>query len=185
MSWLQSFLYDERNPRKLLMVASVVMQCDREPEANHARMADRTEPLTIADIKGVRTGIVICSDAASPNTMWALVNARLELILLSLADDRDEGFFMAKANARLYDAWIVTANRYGNEAGHQWNGHMVISDPLGRLRVAVQEKEQTLVYALQFAGRQSAFKRALRTSLVKLPLGFHILRNWKLARSYF
>jgi hypothetical protein len=40
----------------------------------------------------------------------------------------------------VYDAWIVTANRYGDENGYFWNGHTVISDPIGSLRASPQEK---------------------------------------------
>jgi hypothetical protein len=28
-----------------------------------------------------------------------------------------KGLFMAQFNARMYDAWIVTANRFGDENG--------------------------------------------------------------------
>jgi len=140
--------------------------------------------VTLTDIKGVKTGIVICSDAASPRTMWELMKQPLDLILLSLADDGDEGLFMAKSNARMYDAWIVTANRDGDEEGTFWNGHLMISDPCGQLRVTGQDREQVLVYELGFADSQSWPKRAIRNVWVKTPLAFHILRNWKRAKSY-
>ena len=141
-------------------------------------------PVTITDIKGIRTGLVICSDAASPRVMWELMKSRLDLILLSLADDRDEGRFMARFNARMYDSWIVTANRYGDENGHFWNGHLVISDPMGQLRATAQDQEQVLAYELKCAADSSWPKRAIRNVVVKAPLFFHILRNWKTARTY-
>ena len=53
-------------------------------------------PVTITDIKGVRTGIVICSDAASPSTMREMMRSHPDLILLSLADDSDEKSWVKK-----------------------------------------------------------------------------------------
>jgi predicted amidohydrolase len=141
--------------------------------------------VTVTDIKGIRTGMVICSDAASPRTMRELIRSRLDLILLSLADDRDEGFFMAKSNARLYDAWIATANRYGDEDGWFWNGHMVVSDPLGALRATAQDAEQYLFYELRFADARSQVRRLVRRVVVGAPLVAHLVRNWKQVREYF
>ena len=141
-------------------------------------------PITITDIKGVKTAIVICSDAVSPRVMRELIGSRVDMIILSLADDSDKDLFMAKFNARMYDAWIVTANRYGDENGHFWNGHIVISDPCGELRATGQDKEQFLVDELGFVDKRSWLKRAIRSAWVKTPLIWHILRNWKRAKSY-
>jgi predicted amidohydrolase len=141
-------------------------------------------PVTVTDILGVKTGIVICADAASPRAMWGLMKSRLDLILLSLADDHDKGLFMAYFNARMYDAWIVTANRYGDENGYFWNGHTVISDPLGALKATSQDKAGYLVHELCFDVRQPMMKRILRNLIVKTPLLFHLLRNWNRIKEY-
>ena len=76
---------------------------EAEKEANYQ---PGSEMVTITDIKGIKTGIVICSDTASFRTMWELVKARLDLIIVSLADD-DEDDFVTKFQARLFDAWVV------------------------------------------------------------------------------
>ena len=141
-------------------------------------------PVTVTDILGVKTGIVICSDAASPGAMRELMKFRLDLILLSLADDHDKGLFMAHFNARMYDAWIITANRYGDENGYFWNGHTVISDPLGALKATSQDKAGYLVHELCFDIRQPVMKRILRNLIVKTPLLFHLLRNWNRIKEY-
>jgi predicted amidohydrolase len=141
-------------------------------------------PVTITDIKGIRTGMIICADAASPRTMWELMRSRLDLILLSLADDGDPGWFAAQFNARMYDAWLVTANRYGDQNGYFWDGHLVISDPLGRLRVAVKDREQYVVYELAVGERGSWARTATRNVVVKAPLISLVLRNWRQVRSY-
>lgn len=155
-----------------------------KPGEKQANYQPGSKPVTITDINGIKTGIVICSDAASPHAMWELMKNRLELVILSLADDSDEGLFMAKFNARMYDAWIVTANRYGDENGYFWNGHLVISDPWGKICAAGQGQEQFLVYQLGFTNQQHWLQRAVRNFWVKAPLVFHILKNWKKARSY-
>jgi len=165
-------------------VQAVHRKWNLKPNEKKANYQPGPVPVTITDIKGVKTGIAICSDAASPRAMWELMKSRLDLIILSLADDSDEDLFMARFNARMYDAWIVTANRYGNEDGCFWNGHMVVSDPCGELRATGQNQEQYLVYELGFADKQSWLKRAIRDAWVKTPLAFHILRNWKRAKSY-
>jgi predicted amidohydrolase len=143
------------------------------------------EPVTLTWIKDTRTAMLICSDAASLAAMRALRRLRPELILLSLADDEDEDFFMARCNARLYDAWIVTANRYGDEDGRYWSGHMVISDPLGDLRVAVDSCERVMIYDLGFAGHGPWMKRRLRRLFTSTPLLIDLLTNWKQFRQYF
>lgn len=141
-------------------------------------------PVTITDIKGIRTALIICADAAHPQTMQTLWRNHPELILFSLADDRDEKWFVAKANARLYDAWLVSANRYGHEKEY-WNGHTVISDPWGTLRATLLDQEGYLVYELKFEPRSAWIQKAARNLWVKPPLLIHVLKNWRIFRSYF
>lgn len=165
-------------------IQAVHRKWNLKPGEKSANYQPGSVPVTITDIKGVKTAIVICSDAASPRVMRELMRSRVDMIILSLADDRDDDLFMAKFNARMYDAWIVTANRYGGENGHFWNGHTVISDPCGKLRATGQDKEQFLVYELRFVEKQSWLKRAVRIAWVKTPLIWHILRNWERTKSY-
>lgn len=141
-------------------------------------------PVTVTEIKGVRTGLIVCADAASPHTMRELIRQRLDLILLSLADDGDEDWFGSGFNARMYDAWVVTANRYGDEDGWFWDGHLVVSDPCGRLRATSKGREQVLVAECTFLAERSWFTWLLRNALVKASLVPHVLQNWKRAKSY-
>lgn len=165
-------------------VQAIHRKWNLKPGEKKANYQPGPVPVTITDIKGIKTGIVICSDAARPHAMWKLMKNRLDLIILSLADDSDEGLFMAKFNARMYDAWIVTANRYGDENGSLWNGHMVISDPFGALRASGQDQEQYLVYEVICSADPSWPKRVIRNVYVKAPLFFHVLRNLKMVREY-
>ena len=165
-------------------VQAIHRKWNLKPGEKKANYQPGPVPVTITDIKGIRAGIVICSDAASPRAMWELMKSRLDLVILSLADDGDEGLFTAKLNARMYDAWIVTANRYGDEDGWFWNGHLVISDPCGELRLTGQGDEQYLAHELMCGADRSGPKRVIRNVIVKAPLFLHIIRNWKKARAY-
>ena len=155
-----------------------------KPAEREAGYVPGVEPITTTEIKGLKVAMLICSDAAHPRTMRELLRSRVEVILFSLADDRDENWFVAKAQARLYAAWIVSANRYGQEH-HYWNGHTVISDPLGRLRQTSVDQEGYLVYTLRIAPEQSGVRSVLRHIYVKAPLIMHVLRNWRILKSYY
>lgn len=172
------------NAQLLLNPAGEIQAVHRKRYPKSDTFSRGPVPVTVTEIKGIKTGMLICSDAANPRTMWELMRERLELIVLSLADDSDEGLFMTRFNARMYDAWMVTANRYGDEDGHFWDGHLMVSDPLGRLRVTTNGREQYVVHELGFVGSSSWPKRVLRNVMVKAPLVSHVLGNWKRARSY-
>jgi len=139
------------------------------------------EPVTFTEINGLRTAVVICSDAADFATVKKLMRSRFDLLILSLADDRDEKWFMARCNARMYDSWIVTSNRYGYESERFWGGHAVISDPHGKIRERSVGKEAVLMHDVQPFGGSSF----IRKQLVRLPVPFIILGNIKSLRSYF
>jgi predicted amidohydrolase len=155
-----------------------------KPAEREAGYQPGDRPVTLTDVKGVRTGMVICSDMAHPRTMWTLMRGRLGLILNSLADDQDEKWFVAKAHARMYDAWVVSANRVGQETGY-WNGHTVISSPDGRLRAMMMDKEGYLVEELASRPDRSWLLRWMRTTWVKAPLPWHVLRHWKILKTYY
>lgn len=165
-------------------IQEVHRKMNLKPGERLANYLPGSVPVTITDIKSARTGIVICADAALPKTIWALLKNRLDMIILSLADDRDEDLFMAKFNAHMYDAWVVTANRYGHENGFFWNGHTVISDPTGSLRATSKDKAGYLVYDIKFDRHQNILKRILRNFLVKASLFVHVIRNIKMLQNY-
>jgi len=141
-------------------------------------------PVTITKIKNLQTGIVICADAGHPRTIWQLIKNRLDLIILSLADDRDENLFMAKFNAHIYDAWVVTANRYGDEDGHYWNGHTVISDPLGSLKATSKNKAGYLIFDINIDRDQNFIKILIRNIFTKIYLLVHLFTNLKRIKDY-
>ena len=111
------------------------------------------------------------------------MRGQYDLILHSLADD-DRDDFVTLIQARMYDAWFVTANRFGREGDHFWPGLITLTDPLGRIRGTTCGQEQVLIYELCFADPGSRLKRTLRNAWVKLPVLLHVARNWKQAKSY-
>jgi hypothetical protein len=115
--------------------------------------------------------------------VWALMRGKYDLILHSLADD-DRDDFVTLFQARMYDAWFVTANRFGRKGDQFWPGLITVTDPLGRIRGRKCGQEQVLTYELQVADAGSPIKRALRKVWVKLPVLLHVARNWKQAKSY-
>ena len=136
--------------------------------------------VTIAQIKGVKTGIVICYDVQSKEVNKALRKNNLDLIIHSLADDENPRDFSSGYLARSYDAWMVNANRFGDEGGHYWNGWMSISNPMGEHCVKGKEKEQYLYYKIGFV-KQNIIKRNLRKMYVRTARVFLVIRNIDMA----
>ncbi|OPL18625.1 MAG: hypothetical protein AVO35_04645 [Candidatus Aegiribacteria sp. MLS_C] len=142
------------------------------------------EPFTMTGIMGRKTAMVIGSDLARFSTVRKLALKRPELIILALADDSDPDMLMAGFNARLYDAWIVSANRFGLEDDRFWDGHAAISDPWGRLRASSSGRGSVLYHSIRFPSR-SIPARCSRKLLTRLPLPFLLLFRWKRIRSWF
>ncbi len=138
--------------------------------------------VTIAKIKDVKTGIVICYDVQSKEVNKALKKSNLDLIIHSLADDEDPREFGIGHLARSYNAWIVNANRYGEEGGHFWDGWLTITNPVGEICVKGKEKEQYLYHEIGIV-KQKLVKRTIRKIYVKLARVIHITKNIDLALS--
>lgn len=151
-----------------------------EVEANYQ---PGPEMVTITDVKGFKTGIVICSDTASFRIMWELIKSRLDVIIISLTDDIEDDFVI-KFQGRLFDAWVITANRYGKENKKYWPGLIVVTDPLGDIRSEKAGREQFSINELYRSGQRRILRDLMRNVWVKLRLGIHILRNLKRALTY-
>lgn len=173
-----------------LFSSQVLVNPGGEIQAVHRKMGSSPDlfepgptPVTTTEVYGLRTGIVICSDIASASTMWKLSTQELDLILLSLADDCRAGLLAARFNARMHHAWVVTANRSGEQEGIEWDGHLAISDPRGVLRVAAQGAEQHIVYDITLPRAvASTPKTYLRNVVAKTAVIRHVLNNRDPAR---
>ena len=139
-------------------------------------------PVTTAQIKDIRTGLVICYDVQSKEVNRALRKNKLDLIIHSLADDEDPRWFGTGFLARSYDAWLINANRFGEEGGHYWNGWLTISSPLGQICIRGKEEEQYLYHEIGIV-EQNCFLRTVRKIYVRFGRIFHVIRNLDLAIS--
>lgn len=134
-----------------------------------------TVPATLVDIRGIRTALIICSDVKHPAVRRALAKERPELILGALASPKDPEFVVAGIFAQVFDAWIVTANRYGDEGRLSFDGATVIGDPLGRLRATGKDKEQYLYFDIGIDRDQTTLTRWLRKYYNRISLVFFVL----------
>jgi predicted amidohydrolase len=145
------------------------------------------EPISFVDINGIRTGVVICYDMRWSETINLAQDNNADLIILSNADyidEWDDVYFGYKYLAKQYGAWIVTANRYGNEYETNWDGHIEILSPFGDLEVSGKSDEQYLVHKMRINTEQSKGKKLVRKLYSKLSAGYLIVKHPKIALSY-
>ena len=140
--------------------SQVLINPDGEIEAIHRKfhLIDEDEksgfdpyPITTAnvnvvDINGIKTGMIICADVSSYWLTEQLVNRQVELVIHSLASFETE--FKIDAVARQFNAWVVFANRYGQEKNTFYEGNCYISDPAGTIRVGGNGKERYEFYRI-------------------------------------
>ncbi len=132
---------------------------------------------TTAEVKGIKVAITICSDIQSAQVRSRLKAERPALILGSLANPGDPHWFVSGLIARLFDAWIVTANRYGAEGDLVFDGQMIVSDPLGDLRVKACDREQFTYYDIGFSADRSPVIRMLRRTYAGMALLVHLFKS--------
>ncbi len=145
------------------------------------------ESISFVDIKGVKTGVVICFDIQFPETRKKALEQKTDMIILSLADyidDWDDKYFGYKYLAKQYNSWIVTANRYGNTCGTEWDGHIEILNPFGDIIVSGRYEEQFIIHKLKINKEQSKGKEFIRKVYSRISLGYLVLKNLKIALSY-
>ena len=112
---------------------------------------EKGKELTVVDIKGIRTGIVICKDQENSNLTKSVFERGCELVIISFADDVVEDFFTYGSDlSRKYNAWLVSANRYGPEGEYFYRGEIRVSDPGGNHPVRKENGEQYLSYDIPF-----------------------------------
>jgi predicted amidohydrolase len=128
----------------------------------------------VVDVKGIRTAAIICSDVQDAGFRAQLNELGPELILGSLANPSDRNWFVGGMTAKMFDAWIVTANRIGADGGNTYDGNSLVADPLGDLRVAVKDREGYLYYDIGFAIDASPAVTLLRRAYVAVSLVAHM-----------
>lgn len=84
--------------------------------------------ITTADIDGLQVGLLVCSDFESRSMVEDLADTRPDLVLLALASGMGAAI---DPTARQLEAWVVAANRFGEEAEVPYDGAIWISNPAG------------------------------------------------------
>jgi predicted amidohydrolase len=164
-----------------------VIHVQRKKNLKSSFFSPGQEPISFVDIKGIRTGIVICYDMRWPETIKSARDNNADLIILSNSDYIDEWddiYFGYRYLARQYGAWIVTANRYGNEFETNWDGHIEILSPFGDLEVSAKSEEQYLVHNLRVNKARSKGKKLIGQLYSKLSIGYLIIKHPKIVLSY-
>jgi len=165
-----SFGLSERADEKLYN-AQVLISPEGEILAKHRKFWIRNKvfspgkrQLTTADIDGIKVALLICADARSLKLLRAIRRDRVDVVLSSLADYATNVRFNQIIGA-FYDAWILVANRYGEEPPVMWHGLITITDPWARLHASGMGKAQVLVHRLSIS-RPNSVSRRLRRILV-------------------
>ncbi len=117
--------------------------------------------LTTADVDGARVALIICADVQDLRVLRAIRRARVDVVLAGLADTGTE-LTIARIVGCLFDAWSITANRFGQEGSTFWPGLISVADPIGRVRGHAVGKEQVLVQTLRFGSNRSLSRVARR-----------------------
>lgn len=169
------------NSQVLIDPAGAIVAVHRKVNLQGSRtFTPGSVPVTMADIRGVRTAIIICSDIQSSHVRAALRAARPELILGSLASPSDPRWFVSGMIAKLFGAWILTANRFGPDGRQFFDGQMIVADPLGELRVKTKGSAQQIFYEIRLDDRRSAVRDALRSLYRYESLGIHLVSGFSL-----
>ena len=166
------------NSQVLIDPAGSVVAVHRKVNLQGSKTFDPgTVPVTMADIEGIRTAIIICSDIQNSSVRRALASEKPQLILGSLANPKDPGWFVSGLIGKMFGAWVVTANRYGDDGAGFFDGQMIVADPLGDLRVKAKDREQYITYDLGFDTRTSRV-RAFAVSLYRWEsIGVHFVKS--------
>lgn len=117
--------------------------------------------ISIVDIKGFKTGLVICADVQSKAAISEANTHETDLILLSNADwsdSWDTEKLAYKYLAKSYNSWLITANRFGSEADVFWDGHIEIMDPFGEIKTRSELSERYLIYKIKMDPNKAARK---------------------------
>lgn len=124
--------------------------------------------LTTADVDGARVALIICADVQNFRVLRAIRRARVDVVLAGLADT-GAGLTIARIVGCLFDAWSITANRFGQEGSTFWPGSISVVDPIGRVRGHAVGKEQVLVETLRI-GSNRVLSRVARRFVVAARL---------------
>ncbi len=170
------------NSQVLIDPSGKISSVHRKTKMRESFFNPGDKPVTVDYIKDIKIGTVICYEVQNKGVNKALRKNKLDLIIHSLADDKDPRWFGTGYLARSYDAWLINANRFGEEGGHYWNGWLTITNPLGKICISGMEREQYLFYKIGIVD-QNRFVKFLRKLYVRTCRIFHVIKNIDMALS--
>ena len=127
-------------------------------------------PVTVVSIKDIPVGLILCSDIQNKVVRSELKKQRIALILGGLASPKDPNFFISGMIAKLFDSWIITANRYGEEDHFFFDGNMIISNPQGTIQRSSFGKEQFLFETTHFIEKETKLHTLIRRAFALISL---------------
>lgn len=86
----------------------------------------------VIDIKGIRTGLMICADSDNLWLTKKYIEEKVDLIIHSNATKDSEYNF--SIGSRRFNSWTISANRSGKEGDNEYPGLIYIADPAGNIR---------------------------------------------------
>jgi len=135
----------------------VLINPEGEIEAQHSKRYliswDRESGYTpgegyvVTEIDSLKAGIIICADLHSKYLSESIAGEDIDILIHSLADMGGVGPEI-DVIARRFDAWVVFANRYGQEADYFYQGRIFISDPAGTFRAESMDESGYVFYDL-------------------------------------
>jgi len=168
------------NAQVLLSPAGDLIAKHRKLQIRNKVFAQGAEELSLASVDGVKVALLICADIRSVTLIRAIRRERVELVLASLADD-SKLRVLNRLMSALFDAWVLVANRYGEEGTWFWHGLISISDPWLRLRNWSIGRENVLVRGIRVTrvGHVARWFRRIVTGVA--ALGWSVLLVARLA----
>lgn len=104
--------------------------------------------VTVADVDGHRVGFLICSDFEGTDVMRDLAAEAPEAVLMPLSSAMSAA---VDPTARQLGAWVLAANRYGDEGGVAYDGTVWVSNPVGTHEARSSGRATWLPAVLQVA----------------------------------
>ncbi len=104
--------------------------------------------LTTAQVDAAKVALLVCADVRSLSILRAIRKQKVDLVLAGLADYGTDPS-MSAIIGTLFDAWAITANRYGVEDAIQWQGLTTMTDRWGRLVQWSVSRECVLVQDIE------------------------------------
>lgn len=95
-------------------------------------------------INGIKLGGLICADSNSQTVINKLINEGTEIVIHSVAGNGEVQSILAKAT----NAWVLQANRIGQEDEYNYHGYIGICTPTGSTKVTLSNQEGYLFYDL-------------------------------------